>query len=446
MRGNCLPLRGIKQSRMNTIKRSVYVCAAAFGLATAASSAQSTRTLTLKEAEAIALSNHPRIRAAQLQATAARQVTTEVRSAYFPNLYDSMTGVGAQTNSRITAGGLNNPTILSRYGDGLTVSQLVTDLGRTARLEDSVRLRAQAQDADEKTTEAEVILEVDQPYYAALQAQSVLKVAEQTVEERQLVVDQVTALANSKLKSALDVSFANVNLEQAKLLLVKAQNDVEAAFAELSTAMGYRTQQQFQLVEQPLPPAPPADANALVAKALRDRPDVKSLGLNRDASVMFARAEKDLSLPTISTVATAGYTPVRDSTLRDRYSAVGINVNIPIFNGHLFSARRAEADLKAQAASENVRDLENRIARDVRIAWLNANTAYQRLDLTARLREQAQQALELAQARYNLGLSSIVELGQAQLNSTEAEIAQSSAKYEYMIQRAILNYQTGGLP
>jgi outer membrane protein len=138
-------------------------------------------------------------------------------------------------------------------------------------------------------------------------------------------------------------------------------------------------------------------------------------------------------------------TPYRQAGLGSRYAAAGVNVNIPIFNGNLFRARWREADLRAQATDEQLRDLEDRITRDVRVAWLNANTAYQRLDLTAQLLNQAAQALDLAQERYQLGLGSIVELGQAQLNQTEAQIEQASAKYEYQSQLTALNYQVGSL-
>jgi outer membrane protein len=112
-------------------------------------------------------------------------------------------------------------------------------------------------------------------------------------------------------------------------------------------------------------------------------------------------------------------------------------------NGSLFAARRAEATLRVEAANGRVRDLENQIARDVRIAWLNARTSFQRLDLTNELLAQASQALELAQSRYDLGLSSIVELSQAQLNKTQAELEQASAKYEYQVQAAALAFATG---
>jgi outer membrane protein len=142
----------------------------------------------------------------------------------------------------------------------------------------------------------------------------------------------------------------------------------------------------------------------------------------------------------------AGWIPAHQRTLKDSYAAAGLNVNIPIFNGHLFSARPTEADLRLQASNQRLKDLENRVARDVRVAWLNVNSAYQRLDLTSKLQDEATQALKLAQARYNLGLSSVIEFSQAQLNETQAEIQGASAKYEFQIQNAVLNYELGSLP
>jgi outer membrane protein len=412
-------------------------------LVAASGTAQTPQRLTLKEAESIALQNHPKVQTAQFQALAAGEVTRQIRSVYYPQIFGSMTGVIADHNSRITAGGLNNPIIYNRYADGLTMSQFITDFGRTARLSESSQLHAKAQQESTEATRAEVVLQVDHLYYSALQSQVVLKVAQETVKARQLLVDQVTALANSRLKSALDVSFAKVNLSEAQLLLAKALSDVQALYAQLSTALGYKDQQEFQLVDEPLPPPPPQDERLLIDAALRERPELLSLRQEQESAAQYAKAEKDLWHPTVSTLWTAGITPAHVENLTDHYAAAGVNINFPIFNGHLFGARRAEADLKAKAAQEAVRDEENKIARDVRLAWLNANTAYQRLALTAELLSQATQALELAQARYNLGLGSIVELSQAQLNNTAAQIEQSSAKYECQIEQATLKYEIG---
>lgn len=408
-------------------------------------SAPATQSLTLQEAEKIAIQNHPQIQAASYLANVAKAQVTEARSDYYPHAHGSVTGVKAETNSRIAAGALNNPIIYDRFADGVTIEQLVTDFGRTHEQVKSSELHARAQEENVTTTRADVLLEVDAAYYGVLKAQAVLQVAEETVKDRQLVSDQITALEKNKLKSGLDVSFANVDLAQAQLLLVQAQNDLQASFADLSTALGYSDQRTFQLADQPLPPAPPADLSTLTAQAMQNRPELVSRRLDVNSAQSYATAERDLWFPTISAVGTAGLTPYRQDTLAPRYAAAGFNVNIPIFNGRQFNALHAEASAEAGAQQQYLRDLQNSIARDVRKAWLNANSGYQRLALTDQLLDQANQALNLAQARYKLGLSSIIELSQSQLNATEAEIAQASAKYDYAAELSALNFQIGAL-
>jgi outer membrane protein len=403
------------------------------------------QSLTLQEAEKIAIQNHPQIQAASYLAAAAKAQVTEARSDYYPHAYGSVTGVKAENNSRVAAGALNNPIIFSRFADGVTVQQLVTDFGRTHELVKSSELHAKAQEENVTTTRADVLLQVDAAYYGVLKAQAVLEVAQETVKDRQLVSDQITALEKNKLKSGLDVSFANVDLAQAQLLLVQAQNDLQASFAELSAALGYSDQRTFQLAEQPLPPAPPADLPTLIAQAIGNRPELVSRRLEVNSAQSYATAERDLWFPTLSAVGTAGLTPYRQDTLASRYAAAGFNVNIPIFNGRQFNALHAEATAEANAQQQYLRDLQDAIVRDVRKAWLNANSGYQRLALTDQLLNQANQALNLAQARYKLGLSSIIELSQSQLNETQAEIAQASAKYDYAAQLSALNYQIGAL-
>ena len=206
----------------------------------------------MQDAEKIAIQNHPQIQAASYLATAAKAQVTEARSAYYPHAYGSVTGAKAENDSRIAAGALNNPIIFNRFADGVTVEQLVTDFGRTHELVKSSELHAKAQEENVTTTRADVLLQVDAAYYGVLKAQAVLQVAQETVKDRQLVSDQITALEKNKLKSGLDVSFANVDLAQAQLLLVQAQNDLQASFADLSAALGYAEQRTFQLAEEPL--------------------------------------------------------------------------------------------------------------------------------------------------------------------------------------------------
>jgi outer membrane protein len=416
-------------------------------LATASRSlfAQTPQVLSLHDAEQIAVQNHPQVQAAQNMAEAAKQQVREVRSNYYPTALGSLTGVEAENNSRITAGGLNNPIILDRYANGVSVSQLVTDFGRTHELSKSSGLHARAQEQNVSRSRAEVLVQVDEAYFAALKAQAVLQVAQQTVQQRQVVADQITALASNQLKSDLDASFAQVDLSQGQLLLIQAQNNLQASFSDLSAALGYPDERTFTLVEEPVPGPPPSDLQQMINEAFQNRPELLAERLNVESASSYATAERDLFLPTISAAGVAGLTPFRQAGLDSRYAAAGFNVNIPIFNGHLFSARLAEAKYRAQAEGQYLRDLQDRIARDVRTTWLSANSSFQRLSVTAQFLNQATQALNLAQARYQLGLSSIVELTQAQLNLTQAQIEQASAKYDYQVQLQVLKYQNGSL-
>ena len=409
----------------------------------AATAAAQTPPLTLAAAEQTALHNHPQIQAAEFGAVAATQAVRESRAAYFPTVIGSISGADAQSGSRIAAGGLNNPIIYNRVAGGISFGQLLTDFGRTRALVASSAFNAQAQQENVSGQRASVLLDVDRAYFGALRAQAVQRVAQATVDARQVAFDQVNALAQGNLRSGLDVSFARVNLSSARLLLVQAENDTERAFATLAAALGAESVPSHELTEEPMSAAPPADIAALVADAFRQRPELSAARLSADAASSFAAAESGLKRPSVTVAGAFGMLPYFQPGISDRYAALGVNVNLPLLNGNLFPAREAEALARARAQDQRVRDLENQIRRDVQTAWLNARTAFQRLDLTKELGDQARQALDLAQGRYELGLSSIVELNQAQLAETQAELDAASARYEYQVQSAALSFASG---
>jgi outer membrane protein len=407
--------------------------------------AQSPRRLTLAQAEQIALRNHPRIGSANLVAQAAKSAIAEARAPLYPLLAGNFTSVAADHDTTLSAGAVQTSSLYSRVAAGVTLSQLVTDFGRTANLAAAARLRASAQEQIAGNTRAGILIEVDQAYYAALSADTVLKVAQAVVDNRRLTLRQVRALAQSSLKSTLDVSFAEVAVSEAELALVRAENDVQAGRARLTAALGAAQTQTFELADEPLPPALDPNPEVVVAQALQQRPDLAALRFSRDAAHRFAQAEKDLSRPTVSLAGVAGGLPDADPRLRSTYSAVGVNVSVPVLNGNLYAARRSEAELRAEAVDRDVEDLTVQVSEQVRVAWLEANTAFRRLDVTARLVAQAEQSLRLAQTRYDNGLGSIVELNQAQLSQVSAGIAAAAAKYEYLGRRAALTFVMGGL-
>ena len=410
-------------------------------------------SLNLQQAEALAIKSNPQIAVGRLIALASQQVTREVRSNLWPTATGDLTGVDSQSGSRITAGALNNPIIYERAAAGLVISQLITDFGRTTNLISSANYAAKAENENAMATKEQILLAVNKAFYSALQAQAVLTVAQQTVTERQTVANQVEALFKSKLKSELDFSFASVNLAQAKLLLLDAQNNENAALATLSMVLGFPALQDFQLVEETSPLAePPGNVDDLISQAFSARPEIRSLEFQYQSARKFQTAERDLLFPSIRALGAVGDTPIGNvavapspSALNNTYGAVGANVEIPLFNGFLYTARSREASLRAQATQERLLDIRNLISRDVRTSWLNANTAYQRLAVTQQLLQQANLALNLAQSRYNLGLGSIVELSQAQLQQTQAKITYAQAGYDYRLGLAVLKYETTGI-
>jgi outer membrane protein len=412
--------------------------------------------LTRRDAEQLAIKTNPRISVGRLLALAQHQVYRESRSRELPSFGAQITAVDANEGSRVGAGALNAPRLLEHAGAGVTLSQLLTDFGRTTNLVSASRLREKAQDASAQATIEDIVMATDQAFYSALENQALLKVALQTVSTRQSVENQINELAKNNLKSNLDLTFAQVNLSQAKLLQLDAQNNLDSSLATLAAILGFETEMSFELSEADIQPAaPPTDVDGLIRTAFQQRPDLQAFGYEQQAAEKFRRAQRDQLFPTISALGVAGGTPVRPDCfggcfpnyfVSSWYGAIGVNMSIPIFNGFLFSAEASEAKYRSQAATENTRDLRNRIARDVRTAWLAANTAYQRVDVTAELAKQADFSLSLAQSRYHLGLGSIVELSQAQLQQTDAAIGYVNAQYQYRLALSALNFEIGMQP
>lgn len=412
--------------------------------------------LTRAQAEQLALKNNPRISTGKLLALAQHQVYREARAAELPNFSGAITAVDAKESTRIGAGTLNASLLLEHAGAGVTLSQLITDFGRTVNLVSYSKLLEKAQNANSVATIEDIVLATDQAFYNALQAQALLKVAQQTVTTRQSLEHQIDELAKNKLKSNLDLSFAQVNLSQAKLLLLDAQNNVDSTIAALTAILGFDKQVAYELSDQDsILPAPPPDVDVLINTALQQRPDLQALNYDQQAAEKFRRAQRDLLFPTVSALGIAGGTPVRPDCFdgcfpnyftSSWYGAIGVNMSIPIFNGFLYTAQASEANYRAKAAVENTRDLRDRVVRDVRTTWLSANTAFQRVGVAAELAKEADLGLNLAQGRYNLGLGSIVELSQAQLQQTDAAIGYVNSQYQYRLALSTLNFEIGMQP
>ena len=401
--------------------------------------------LTLDQAETTALANQPRLLAAQLRARAFAKRIVETRSGYMPQVAFNATGVRvADTGTSTAAGNITTSAISDRFAYGGNLAQLVTDFGRTSALVSSARATADAQSDIATLTRAQVRLTVIEAYYRVLGSEAVLRAAQAAQTNRQLISRRLSALADSELRSTLDVNFAKVLESEADLAVVRAESTVAQQRVKLATAMGISAPVTSQLQEpsassDSLPP----DAESFMKTAGEYRADLNAAKAQQLAANKFALSERRMSYPTLNILAAAGQVPFHDHTLHDDYAAAGFNLNIPIFNGGLFAARRGEAELEASARTRDVQEIQLQVTEQVRDAWYQADEAYRSLDVTARLVAQSKEALRLAQDRYEAGLGSIVELNEAQLNETSAEITSADSTYTYLLRRAALDFAAG---
>ncbi len=409
---------------------------------TATPSSQS--TLSLAKAESIAVANQPRLLAAQLRARAASQRIREAHSGLLPTVAFSATGaLVADTGSSIAVGNITTSAVSDRFAYGGSLSQLVTDFGRTSALVRSTRYQSAAQGDLATLTRAQVRLNVREAYYGVLGAEAVLRAAQAAQQNRHLISRQLEALAQSELRSTLDVNFAKVLESEAELAVVRAQSTVSQERSRLATAMGEPQTVSASLSEPTAPDALPGAPEDLLQQATAQRADLSAAHAEQLAAEQFAQSEKRLSYPTLNVLGAAGQVPYHDHTLHDSYAAAGFNLNIPVFNGGLFAARHAEAQLEATARARDAEALRLQVNEQVQDAWYRADEAYRSLDVTARLVQQSKEALRLAQDRYDAGLGSIVELNEAQLNETSAEISAADATYTYLSRHAELDFAAG---
>jgi outer membrane protein len=413
--------------------------------------ATATLSITRSDAERLALKNNPRITASHLLALAAGQVTRETRSGELPQISGAITAEKAEDGSRISSGALTDSRLYSHAGTGGSLSQLITDFGHTRDLVATSKLQQKAQDQTALATEQDVLLATDQAFYRLLDAQSLLDVAKATVAARGDVQNLTSALTKSALKSDLDLDIASADFSQAQLLELDAENGVASARAALAAVLATPADTLYHADEDPeaAPPPPPSpDSSAAInTSAQGQRPDLQALRLNAAADQKFASAQQLQRLPTISALALGGFTPVAPDGIfvPNWYASGGVNLTLPLFTGFRIDAQAQEARLRQKAAEKQAQDLSDTIARDVRIAVLNAQTAFRRIAVADQFRQQTAQALALAQTRYKLGLSSIVELSQAQLQGTQAAVAAVNARYDYLLALRSLDYARGQL-
>jgi len=420
--------------------------------------------LTLKQAIAIALKYHPRLQEAADNTNAAQQQIGQARSYLGPQLF------GAAQYLRSTSNGIANTTYYNadgafprvtgtnhdlasndtsqswdttnNYMGGVMLSQFLVDFGRRHGFVSERQFEAAAAAADQQLTKLDLIFEVSQRYFALLQAQRLIAVYEKAVEQRQYHLHEAQVKANAGLRPQLDTYVTGAEVERAQLHLVDARNEDEDAKVGLDNALGLSDSAPAYEPADVLTYYPVKDSlQSLLDTALRARPDLTAL--QDQAKAMGARIVQYQSdyYPTANAV--AGYSAMGTGTPAANNFNAGILITWPIFNSFLTSDQIAETRFRQHAILRAIEDLRQEVILQVHTAFLNWQASLQRINHAEKTLAASSAELELAEKRYQAGLTSIIELEDAQRSYTDDDAAYADALYGFSVTKAAVDRATG---
>lgn len=414
-------------------------------------------TLTLEEAIKNGIVEHPLIQAAQHGALEAQAVTQQIASVNYPQV------------SGILSNSLGNTRVLSNLGisgslpkptnymtdPGVRVDLLITDFGRTAHKILASRARSASAAKQVLTSKALVVLNVQQTYLACLKQLKLVAVTRNVLAERKLIRDQAESLSRHQLRSKLDLELASVEAAKAELDFIKAQNDLQTAFAALNQAMGRQGLAEYRLNDVPASfvPMPPLDP--LFKEALDRRPELLGSKDRAQAAEEALKAAHALHYGSISALGAAGYAWwARQEVVSARgnpnnpgaqlgWWGAGFSSTTPLFTGFRIEAEIEQAEANKTEALATTKVIANDVVLEVAKAYLNRLTAAQQIAVAQDRVAHARDALMLARERYKASLASILDVTSAATDLLTAETGLAEAQYGYLAGNSALAYATG---
>ncbi|HUY17954.1 MAG TPA: TolC family protein [Candidatus Binataceae bacterium] len=420
--------------------------------------------LTLSQAITIGLHNHP----LRKEATSETQATTdrvgEAQSFLLPQLYGTAeylrstnNGIGNTSyynfldsfprvpgrNHNLPSNDFSQSTMSSNnYLGGLSVSQFLFDFGRRRGFVAQRRDEAAASLASARLTDLDLIFEVSQRYFALLAAKQLVRVYEKAVEQRQFHLHEARVKANAGLRPRLDIYVTQAEVERAQLHLVDARNAQLDAKVALDNALGLSGSNPSYHLADVLTYGTISDQlPGLLQTAFNDRPDIKVLeDRARAMGAQIVQYRSDY-FPTASLQ--SGYTAMGTGLPAANNFDVGFVISWPLFNGYLTTNEIDEAKARRQATQYALDDLRQRIILEVKTAFLNWQASLDRINRAQQTLIASRVELELAEKRYQAGLTNIVELEDAQRHYTYDDAEYANSLYGFSLTKAVVDRATG---
>ena len=422
----------------------------------AAAAAETGGRLTLKQAIAIGLREHPSLKESKERVSAAKYQIGSARAAYLPqftftnNLYWGnsfpATSGAAGTSGPPGLGGVG-ATTSDYYINRVSASQLIYDFGKTLGQIAQSRATYKQTREDYASNRQQVVLDVRTSYFGYLAALRARKVTEETVRQNEELVKQARGFYDVGLKAKIDVTKAEANLYDAEASLIRAKNTVDLTRVTLMTAMGLKTWPYHgveDVIEVTRQPQSLAD---LKARALNQRPEIVKNRYQQDYSQAALRVARSGWFPTLNTIAAYGWSgpnaPFGSEALENKSWWVGAGLTVPIFDGLLsyHNVKTANANIRATLANREV--LSQNISKEVEQVYLDVNSAWELIRATKKALEAARENYRLAQGRYQVGVGSIIEVTDAQVQYFQADLRYVQALYDYRVAEAKLDKAIG---
>ena len=435
----------VSETRMGVMKR-LFLFLVCFGVcfgsilparAGAEEPIRKGETLDLQRCIAIALSRHPVIQAAAGTIRAGDSRIGQARSSYYPQLYGSTGYSRTNPTSATTSAG----QVYDSYSSSISLSQNLYDFGKTSTQVKIQELNRDSSRSDLDNIRTQVSFGVKQAYFGLLQAGRNRDVSREVVGQFQQHLDQAGAFFEVGTKPKFDVTKAEVDLSNAKLNLIKAENAVRLARVALNNAMGLPEAPDYEVADQLSSQRVEIDLDETIRKAYDRRPDLKAITVKKQSLEQSIELARKGYYPSVT--GNAGYGWGGGSFPLDQGWSFGAQLDVPLFSGFSTKYQVAEAQANLEVLAANEALLRQTIDQDVKQAWLNLQEAADRGVAAELIVRQAAENLELANGRYASGVGSPIEVTDALVVASNAKMSQISALYDYKLAQSSLEKAAG---
>jgi outer membrane protein len=408
------------------------------------------RELTIEEAVNIGIENAPKIVARIGDYVAAQQRINQALAPLLPQL----TGSGSYGRFR----SVNTFSGASNTGDfgsaSVTASQLLFDFGRTWAAKDVAKSSAEALKEVLEAQKLDISQLVKTQYYTLLLSKRLVEVNLAALERAEVNLRSAQGFFQVGTQPKSFVTRAEVDVANARVNVIRAQNAVSLARVALNTAMGIAVNAPTEVKDLLAYQQFPMSREDLVGEAIRNRPEYRQVRAQAEAADATVRQTFRDFFPNLFGSGTYGVTGVTGTPAFNSRStngfvdsgnewSVGLSLNWSIFDGGAKVARYKEAKANLEAAQARVRDAELQVWQSVEQSYLNLGEAEERIGAAGKAVESAEENYQLARGRFDAGVANIIELTDAQLALTQAQSTEAQALSDYRIAIANLERALG---